>query len=214
MRDGSKDTQVNFRCEPELRERAKTHPDLSQSEVWRTGARVVLDGEAIADANHVNERVFDVVGIYESALLSIEEKYDDVAPSIAEELREARLSAAHEVTRDCYERVQWAESETVERESDPQASSPGFDISPVEAAESMVDSSGTVADAMLTEGPENLAVQTQAEKCGMEPIEFFEFMIQELDDDQLELSDRFGTRYDERESVVSQPVATDGGKPR
>lgn len=182
MSDGTKDVQVNFRCESDLRERAKTHPDLSQSAVWRTGARAVLDGEAIADAEHVNECVFEVMNIYESVLRPIEEKYGDVGLDIAEELREAQLSAAREVTQACYDRVQWAEGEVESLETSTEEATPGTTMSPAEAAHELINGIGEVEPGLLEEGPENLMVEMRAEKCGMDPSEFFAFAIEELAD--------------------------------
>ncbi|QGA83709.1 hypothetical protein LC1Hm_2676 [Halomicrobium sp. LC1Hm] len=112
------------------------------------------------------------------------------------------------------ERIQRASSEVAERESDPESVSVGADKAPVGAAESLITEDGTVPDAYLKEGPENLVVQERAEECGMEPEAFFEFVIDELDDSSLQV-ERRGTRYDKQGTDASRrSAATDGGEPR
>ena len=112
------------------------------------------------------------------------------------------------------ERIQRASSEVAERESDPESVSVGADKAPVEAAESLIKEDGTVPDAYLKEGPENLVVQERAEECGMEPEAFFEFVIDELDDSLLQV-EGWGTRYDRQGTDTSrQSAATDGGESR
>jgi hypothetical protein len=116
------------------------------------------------------------------------------------------------------ERLQQVQSQVAARESDPESVSVGAEKTPKEAAEALVnpqskDSPSTVPDDVLTQGPENAAVQNQAQKCVMDPKEFFEFALDELDDDLLEVE--FGTRYDRSKSTVEHAVdsgiATDGG---
>lgn len=115
------------------------------------------------------------------------------------------------------ERLQQAQSRVADRESDPESVAVGAEKTPVEAAEALVDDTGTVPDAYLKEGPENVAVQKHAEECGMDPVEFYEFVLSELDEALLEI-EGFGTWYDRSESATEHAggsgVATDGGERR
>lgn len=238
MRDSGKDVQVNIREEREFRGRAKEHPDLDQSEVYRTGARVVMDGKEFAEAEHVNDRVFEAFQAVESEYRAIEAELSNATPELAERLREARLSAAHEVTRACYERVQEAEAEVAQRESDPDATSPGCEKSPLEAAESAIERDGTFPKGYISEGPENSGMQKHAKECGMDPKTFSVFLVEEFADVPIRMEGPFtrpvgewmetkveaaaergeefwydGDEYgvSSEEADASQPLATDGG---
>ena len=210
--DSEKDVTATFRCSKERRSRATEHPDLNQSEVFRTGTQIVMDGKEFAEAEHVNDRVFEVLSLVESEFRPIEEELSNMAPELAERLREARLSVAHEATDGCYERVQCAESEADARATDPEAASPGVSISPADAARELLMPDSTdrhpaterLPDRCINEGPENLGVQHWAEKCGMDPVEFWEVVQETMPAVAL---------VTESEAVHSgsPDVATDGG---
>ena len=201
MRDAGskKDARFEFRLSSELNERVEARPDITRADAGRLGFEIAASGEEFASVKRMNERDFELLAGVESEYRAIEAELSNALPDLADRLREARLSVAHEVTRDCYERVQWAESEAGARATDPEAASPGYEKSPVEAVESLLNPDGTLAHRMRTEGAENPAVETQAEKCGMTPDEFWG-LVQEV------LS---GEAFESR--LRSGAVATDGG---
>lgn len=225
MRDAkSKDARFEFRLHPDLKARVKERPDISGAEAARHGLEIAAYGEEYASVERLNERDMEVVGIYESAFEPLITRYEQAAPELGERLRDALYSAAHEVTRDCYDRAQWAEAEVVERESDPGAVSPGASLSFEDALENLLNDRYSeekwalpLTDVVLDEGPESEWVQENADRCGMQVEAFW-------DDVKAEVERRFDFDVDEHRAVNAaadrspvsefQSVATDGGEPR
>lgn len=179
MRDSDME-RSNVHLPADEKEAVRERPDMSIAEACRRGLAIAAKGEEVAETEAINERVFEVLALVEAEYEEIESDLSIAAPELAERLQETRISVIHEATKDCYERKKSAELEVDARESDTTTASPGYELSPAEAAESLIDDRGMLSPKFFEDGTENLAIRHHAEKCGMNPDDFFEYLAEEL----------------------------------
>lgn len=203
------------------KQKVKERDDTTVSESCRNGLIIAARGEEIVEAERkseiAREQLTETLSAIDEAIAELENDGANAftLERVVGELDALRKEREESVERRIREWQQTASAEVAARESDPESVSVGAKKTPREAAEALVDDTGGVPDSYLREGPENVAVQNQAEKCGKDPTEFFEFVLGELDDSLLEIEGA-GVRYDKRESIGNRAagsgVATDGGE--
>lgn len=199
------DAKVKARVPSALRDAVQASP-TSISDAIRNGLKLAANGEEVAEAEEKNEVASEQCSQWrediETALSDLHREHGealsfDAVHDTFETLCRERGDAVAAANA---ERSQRAQSQLAARDADPEAASLGADMSPVEAAEAMLDESGTLPPRYIREGPENVGVQNFAEKCGEEPAEFWEIAQEELPDKAFEST-----------GLRSSGVATAGG---
>ncbi len=193
--------QANFDVRKSVKDTAQENTEHGGwSEGLRQAAREMAYGEPIADA----EEKCDLKRVqWERTEAGIDTVLSDLADdasaggavsleAVQERFDEFRRKQDETIAQANAERLQQAQSKVADRDADPNTLSVGAEMTAVEAAEEMLDDTGRVPDTYIREGPENVGVQNFAEKCGMEPAEFWETAQKQLSDEAFGLTDGGG----------------------
>lgn len=222
----TKDARVIFRIDSDLKESANELPHVSLSEDSRRGVRAAVYGEPIVQAEAINEVAREQWEETESAFESVQETLRDIASesgavaleTAIETIEDAKAERDAAISAAISERTERAEAEVEEREADPETVSLDADRTAVEAAQSLLHD-GEMPRELLSEGATHRYVSFWADECGMEPEAFFEYVVEELADEPVDV--RHGSMTVRAYMTKYQPdnepdarAATDGGTPR
>ena len=205
MSDSDETERFEARVSSELVEAAGPWEYGEKKQLIEDALKQRAYGDGVVETEAVVGRIRDHLEDDITARKRLEREFSNFPPA-AEKVREFRIEQTHAVARANRNRLTENEERIANRDADPEAASPGFSVSPAAAVEELLGDQDTLSDRIITEGPENPAVQSHAERCGMDPEEFWAFAQEELSDEAF---------VTEAESLLApsseKSVATDGG---
>lgn len=173
MGDGMERSNVHLPVD--AKKEVKRREGVTLAEACRLGVRITARGEAVVSAETQNDVARQCLATVRTELADLRETCSAFEP-LVEDIDRIEQSVTHAIARSNHQRRQQVTKTVEETREDPRAVNPGAEVPQKDAAQRLLNDSGEMPTRMLKEGPSNPAVRNQADRCGMDADEFFEYV--------------------------------------